>query len=75
MTAAVTAPDKLAYSMANAAVVADVSVKTIQRAIRAGGLRAKTVPGRGRGGSGQIVRILHDDLKAWLDGLPDAPSN
>lgn len=68
----VTGTDKLAYSMAGAAVIADVSVKTIQRAIRSGELRAKTIRGRGKG---QMVRILRVDLEAWLQGLPDAPSN
>lgn len=72
MTSAIATPDKLAYSMGSAAVAADVSTKTLQRAIRAGELRAKTVRGRGQG---QSVRILRADLEAWLEGLPDAPSN
>lgn len=72
MTAAVATTEKLAYSMASAAAAADVSTKTLQRAIRSGDLRAKTVRGRGQG---QNVRILRADLEAWLEGLPDAPSN
>jgi excisionase family DNA binding protein len=59
-----TGPRKLAYSMASAAVVTDLSEKTVQRAIRSGALRAKKV---GRG-----VRILRLDLEEWLTELPDA---
>lgn len=59
-----TGPRKLAYSMASAAVVTDLSEKTVQRAIRSGALRAKKV---GRG-----VRILRVDLDEWLTTLPDA---
>jgi excisionase family DNA binding protein len=57
-------PDRVAYSIATAAVAADVSPKTIQRAIRSGGLRAKQV--------GRLVRIMRADLEAWLEGHPDA---
>lgn len=63
----VTAPDKVAYSMANAAVAVDVSEKTLQRAIRSGQLRAKKV--------GRVISIARKDLEAWHDGLPDADSN
>lgn len=66
--------DKLAYSMDSAALVLDVSVKTVQRAIRAGQLRAKTIPGRGSGDR-QMVRIRRVDLEAYLAALPDAPSD
>jgi len=57
-------PNRVAYSIATAAVAADVSPKTIQRAIRSGALRAKQV--------GRLVRIMHADLEAWLEGHPDA---
>lgn len=65
MTAAKT--DSLAnlmHTLDAAAVLADVSRRTLERAIAKRELRAKKV---GRG-----VRVRHGDLQAWIDALPDA---
>lgn len=54
---------KVAYSRREAAQATGMSVSTIDRATRSGKLRAKRV--------GHLVRILADDLRAWLDEQPD----
>ena len=61
-----TSPDKIAYSLATAAVAVDFSEKTLTRAIRSGQLKAKKV--------GRAVRIKRADLEAWIDSCPDAES-
>ena len=49
-----------------AAKLADVSVATIRRAYRSGALRAYYV--------GAAVKIVREDLDAWLDRVPVQPS-
>lgn len=62
----------LAYSKSDAAEAAGVSVQTLDRAIRAGVLRAKKTSITKDGEpSGKIV-ILASDLNAWLEALVDA---
>lgn len=58
--------DKLSYSVANLAIATDLSVDTIQKAIKAGDLRAKFY------GTKPVVRRIH--AEAWLDSLPEESS-
>lgn len=62
----------LAYSKAGAAEAAGVSTKTLDRAIKAGKLRAKK-SGESEDGepAGRIV-IMADALQDWLESLADA---
>lgn len=58
---------RVALNVKEAAAACGVSVSTIQRAKRAGTLRAKKTADRGG-------RELYDpvDLRAWFESLPDA---
>lgn len=57
---------KLAYTVDEAMALTGIGEETIRAAVKSGNLRAKGI-GRGRN-----YLILPDDLKAWIDGLPDA---
>jgi hypothetical protein len=54
---------KLAYTMAEAAVVASVEMATIVRAIQDGALRAREVEGD--------ALVLDADIATWLNACPD----
>jgi len=56
--------EKKSYSPQSAADAVDVSKSTIERAIKAGDLRAKK--------NGRRYLITSAALDAWLDGLEDA---
>jgi hypothetical protein len=58
--------DKLSYSVANLAPATDLSVDTIQKAIKAGDLRPKWF--------GTKPIILRDEALRWLDSLADESS-
>jgi len=57
---------KLAYTVAEAAVVASVEMATIVRAIQDGALRARRVE--------DDMRVLDADIAAWLDACPEWPT-
>ncbi|MCW2529348.1 MAG: hypothetical protein JWM76_4208 [Pseudonocardiales bacterium] len=61
-----------AYSKAAAAEAAGVSEQTIDRAIKAGLLRAKRTSKTADGEPAGKVVILVTALDAWLEGLVDA---
>jgi hypothetical protein len=56
--------DKLSYSVPNLAAATDLSVDSIQKAIKSGDLIAKKF------GTKPLVR--KDDAEKWLRSLPDA---
>jgi excisionase family DNA binding protein len=64
MTATLTGPAKIAYSLSSAAEAVDLSESYLTRAIHKGDLRAKKV--------GTRYKILAADLLAWLESFPDA---
>jgi hypothetical protein len=55
--------DQEALRPETAALVADVSLRRIFYEIKSGALRAKK--------AGQATLILRDDLRSWLNALPD----
>lgn len=58
------AAQKLALTVVEAAALTSIGEETIRRALRTGELRSRMI--------GRDYHILPDDLKAWLDSLPDA---
>lgn len=62
----------LAYSKTSAALSAGVSSQTIDRAIKAGKLRAKRTSVTEDGEPAGNVLILATDLATWLESLADA---
>ena len=62
----------LAYSKSGAAKAADVSPQTLDRAIKAGRLKAKRTSETKDGEPAGKILILASDLAAWLEGLADA---
>lgn len=62
----------LSYSKRGAAEASGVSVQTIDRAIKAGKLRAKRTSETEDGEPAGNVLILASDLAAWLESLVDA---
>lgn len=62
----------LAYTLATAAEATGLSRKTLDRAIKAGTLRAKRTGLTADGEPAGSFVILADALQAWLDSLADA---
>lgn len=59
--------DSLSYTLPQAAKRAGFSLKEVTAAVARGDLRAKKATPDSR-----YRRVLHTDLVAWLEGLPDA---
>lgn len=58
--------DKLAYSIPEAAEIASTSVSVLRRKIAANDLTVKYI--------GAKPVVLAEELKAWLEALPDQPT-
>lgn len=65
-------PERLAYSMTEAAAATGLSVSHLERAIKDGELRSKVTRLRADGKTAGKRIILSRDLQAYLDGLVDA---
>lgn len=57
-------PDKSLLRRRDVAAIANVSIDTVDRAIKSGALRAFRLTGSG--GPGGAIRIDRSDLDAWL---------
>lgn len=62
----------LAYTFRTAEEATGLSRKTLERAVKAGRLKAKRTGVTEDGQPSGSYVILADGLQAWLDGLPDA---
>lgn len=62
----------VSYSLAGAAAATGLSKSTLQRAIRAGRLRAKKSDADEDGNPVGVLVIPHADLQRFVDGLVDA---
>lgn len=67
---ATTTPPPVAYTVRDAAAAAGVSTDVIRRAIHSTGADGEIPPLPARR-LGRRLLIRHEDLAAWVDGLPE----